>query len=44
MRPHDMKYIGFKHQAENKQHSDNDNYKPHAKHYSNPSMFTQVIA
>jgi hypothetical protein len=23
---------------------DNDNYKPHAKYYSNPSMFTQVIA
>jgi hypothetical protein len=22
---------------------DNDNYKPHAKYYSNPSMFTQVI-
>jgi hypothetical protein len=24
MRPHDMKYIGFKHQRENKQNSDND--------------------
>ena len=23
---------------------ENDNYKPHAKTYSNPSMFTQVIA
>ena len=23
---------------------DIDNYKPHAKNYSNPSMFTQVIA
>jgi hypothetical protein len=23
MRPHDMKYIGFKHQRENKQNSDN---------------------
>jgi hypothetical protein len=23
---------------------DNDNYKPHAKKNSNPSMFTQVIA
>jgi hypothetical protein len=23
---------------------DNDNYKPHAKHYSNLSMFTEVIA
>jgi hypothetical protein len=23
---------------------DNDNYKPHAKNYSNISMFTQVIA
>jgi hypothetical protein len=23
---------------------DNDNYKPHAKNYSNLSMFTQVIA
>ena len=23
---------------------DNDNYKPHAKHYSNLSMFTKVIA
>jgi hypothetical protein len=22
----------------------NDNYKPHAKHYSNLSMFTKVIA
>ena len=22
---------------------DNDNYKPHVKHYSNPSMFTQII-
>jgi hypothetical protein len=26
MRPHDMKYIGFKHQRENKQNSDNRNY------------------
>jgi len=23
---------------------DNDNYKPHATHYSNPPMFTEVIA
>jgi hypothetical protein len=23
---------------------DNDNYKPHAKYYSNLSMFTQIIA
>jgi hypothetical protein len=27
-----------------KSHIDNNNYKPHAKNYSNPSMFTQVIA
>ena len=26
MRPHDMKYIGFKHQRENKQNSDNTFY------------------
>jgi hypothetical protein len=26
MRPHDMKYIGFKHQRENKQNSDNTLY------------------
>jgi hypothetical protein len=25
MRPHDMKYIGFKHQRENKQNSDKNN-------------------
>jgi hypothetical protein len=28
MRPHDMKYIGFKHQRENKQNSDNEKYQP----------------
>ena len=26
MRPHDMKYIGFKHQRENKQNSDKSSY------------------
>jgi hypothetical protein len=26
MHPHDMKYIGFKHQRENKQNSDNTSY------------------
>jgi hypothetical protein len=26
MRPHDMKYIGFKHQRENKQNSDKSKY------------------
>jgi hypothetical protein len=26
MRLHDMKYIGFKHQRENKQNSDNHSY------------------
>ena len=26
MHPHDMKYIGFKHQRENKQNSDNNVY------------------
>ena len=26
MCPHDMKYIGFKHQRENKQNSDNKKY------------------
>ena len=31
MRPHDMKYIGFKHQRENKQNSDNLEYRNNPK-------------
>ena len=39
MRPHDMKYIGFKHQMENKQNSDKSNYS----NINNPKARAKVL-